>query len=218
MKKITLLFTILCASALSAMEPERSQVEWENLPKALIPIMNTYLIEYNNLDDMVNDIKKATQELNTMINEKSGNLAAFTEFIHVLSYKFNKNTFIIATKFGTPAAKAYLDLGNKLIKASNTNDIKSATQLLKQGADPNFSDIYIIERIKSPLKQGVTIHPITTPLLLAIRNGNIELITLLLDNGAKPESDAHYDANDAWTYDTSKLEKIKQLLENARRK
>jgi hypothetical protein len=116
MKRITSLFTIVCAaSQLYGME----QPFYESSPKENI---NTAL---NNLDEI----------------QHIDNLKDFTNLVHMLAEKSNTGTREIAEKCEAPAAKTYLDLVQKL---SNTTDINEITKLIQDDADVNFTSTLML--------------------------------------------------------------------------
>ncbi len=239
MKKIALLFTILCVGALFGMEPERGHyVGMEALPKEIKATIVMYLNEYDNLDDIVNAIKITSLtncELYKIVDEMYGNQKGFAVLAHLLANKFNTTTEDVAYQFNTPAAKTYISLGQKLIKAVKLNTIDEVAQLILQGADVNFTKTYSTTNI-SITQQGsrdITESYEESPLFRAIQSGNVEIVKLLLDSGAKVESDdyyvrhkhliklegqdAFYESKGYWPSNDA-TKKIRQLLEEARKK
>jgi hypothetical protein len=201
MKKVALLFTILCANGLNGMnKPEVGRyVGFEHLPTdvktTIIIILNTH----DTLDDTISAIKETSKklsltnkELNKIINEMYATQKAFTTLVHMLENKFKSDgltTEEIAQKFGTPAAKTYITLGNSLILKAESSYYNEATlQLIqKKNADVNFSH----RRDKFDFETGydaITQNKIKTPLISAIQYLNDKIVKALLDKGAKPQS------------------------------
>lgn len=182
MKKIALLFTLLCVVALNSMEPEKPELDpviWKNLPEDVKPLIIMALTESgDNIDLAICNIIKAAhinRKLNEMINEKYGNLVGFTELVGILGKKFPHITREeIAKKFDIPIAKQYADLGFELLVKVGYGSIGQIVESIKQGADVNFhSDHgFFGKRI--------------TPLILAIKGIKVDAVRLLLDFGANP--------------------------------
>lgn len=224
MKKITLLFTIMCVSALNSMESEVKPT-YRSLPAELKQhIINTALALGNNLPETIKIIKSASalhginyndtalvnalmkkfpdtvkgiivfalekpelyQKVITIVTKKEtfktivddlkeenilqDNLKGFTVLVHMIQEYRTKQlgTKDIADIFRTPLAKEYIRLGDSLVEASTNNVLTISRELIEQGADINYSST-----------NG-------TPLIVAAANGNIELVTLLLNAGANP--------------------------------
>ncbi len=156
MKKITLLFTLLCAGALNGMEvPEHGHyvgIGIEALPDDVKPLIIMYLNEYDDVDDIVTAIKATSlsnKELNKIVNEMYGNQKGFAALAHMLANKFNTTTEVVAEEFGTPAAKHYLDLGNQLNTAISSGKFNIAKKLIEKGADVNYPAEIIISILKN---------------------------------------------------------------------
>ncbi len=93
MKKLALLFLILCAGALNGMEnPEQKQfLLYGNLTKDLKAHIITFIKTYDNLDDIINTLESASaanKELNKIVINLYDNLPGFTALIGVLKEKF----------------------------------------------------------------------------------------------------------------------------------
>jgi len=211
MKKIALLFTILCAGQLYGMkrikpelklEPEYGHyVGWANLPPELKALIITYINTYDTLDDIVDAIKATSEtnkELNLMVNEKYGNLPGFTALVHILADKFNKTTHDIAAIFKTPVAKEYIDINNSFIFTTlpngsvvyglyDRNILEYVKSFIKNGGDVNYTlpDIRIREKPHMSL-----LSYLYDELNYGFARYNSEVfkkaIELLLDAGADP--------------------------------
>ncbi len=230
MKKMTLLFTILCAGQLYGMEPELNPAIWgqEQLPNDVKTLVMVTLAQSgDNLDLAINNIKKASlinKTLNQMINAAYGNLQGFTKLVHMLADKFDKPTKTVAEKFGTPVAKQYIELGDLLISKIGLirfyrEGISEVTQLIKNGADVNYSAGGPTIKLQDPelpqtsMSYTVTENSFITPMWTAVRSANLKTVKLLLNFGAKPESDEYY----SWSLsDIVANQAIKQLLDEAR--
>lgn len=204
MKRIALLFTIVCTGVLIGMEQPSSSFEWEQLPKELRAIIVSYLHTYKELDDIVSALKTASRtnkELNQMIN--MGNLAGFTILAHKLADQFGITTADVASKFNTSTAQTYLTLGYNLLDFAGYNleyGHAKVIELINDGADVNFSSY-------------------KTPLELAITNYNLKTVQLLLDAGAKPtDEDWNTAKRSAEIAPVKEAGTIKQLIEDAMKK
>jgi len=223
MKKIALLFAILCVGALSGMKRIKPKPEleyghyvgWGNLLPELKALIITYLNTYDNPDDIVNAIKatsKTNKELNQMVNEKYGNLSGFTALVHTLAKKFNRSTESIAEEFKTPTAKQYIQLNDDLLTTVITGTIDEVTQLINQGADVNYGKAYKI--IQGRIFIDADYYDAWTPLYYAVMYSYHDKVKLLLTAGAIPRSDNYY----CWTKDKNSADQMKQLLDEAREK
>lgn len=178
MKKLTVLFTLLCtASALNGMKPERGRyVGMGDLPPEVQAIIVSYLHTYDNLNDIVKAIKATSEtnrQLKEIVNEEYGDPKKFKALVHVLANKFNTATKNIAEQLGTPfTTKHYTLAGDTLIQAIKNGSIHDVTKAIALGADVNYSFDHGEDKL--------------TPLLLAVTNEKYEIIKLLLDNGANP--------------------------------
>lgn len=129
------------------------------------------------------------------------------------------------------SALQYLDLFSELMyrlsfyrgnKPDGTlRHFEIITQLLEQGADSNGSKSHTSRFTMHNPTRIITQYSRRNVLDHALKDGDSKLVKLLLDFGAKPKSEAYYDAHHMWTGMYGKrLDKIeiKQLLEEARKK
>ncbi len=232
MKKIALLFTILCAGALYGMKRIQSRSKYGHyvsmaelspeIQVMIIQALNTYDKNLNpeeNLVNIINAIKAMSatnRQFNTIVNDIYGNLAGFTALVHILGKKFNINTDVIATKFETPIAEKYIQLGQNLMKETVQLDpINKVVQLIEQGADVNYSTKgYTVTRPIFSLANEANYYDAYTPLYWAVRFSRHALVKLLLNAGAIPKSNDYYE----WPRDNNSADAMKQLLEEARGK
>jgi len=216
MKKIALLFTILCAGPLNGMAlpkpDELNPALSGKLPEDVKPIIIMALSQSgDNLNSAIRTIKKASlnnKTLQRIINEKWAGLKGFTTLVHKLANKFNTSTQEVAQKFKTPAAKQYLNLSNKLILAINYDvPINQIKQLINQGADVNYTfDTAFYNTGATPLTRAVVYNGIPT-------------IKLLLNSGANPNlKDSFGKSAFEWVQKFITDEETKQLLDQAMRK
>jgi hypothetical protein len=204
MKKIILLFTIVCVGQLYGMEPT-----YHTLPKELQnEIVSTALATSKSVDDAVNMIKKlgtlygvhystqaATNLLMTILPNDIGQaidevkklqgttLEDFTKLVHLLAGKFTRTTTEnIAKRFDAPIAQTYIDLGEQLLGVMFDDHPFKVSALIKNGADINFSAAsYSFADMKDVIK---------SPLSVAIEELNVTAVEVLLRPGIKITKDA----------------------------
>ncbi len=172
MKKIALFFTIACAGQLYGMEsqPIKFGEEWKNLPHEVIYLI---LQSGNNLDDAIKNIVKASA-INKELNNELNDLKGFTKIVHMIADEFNSTTADVAKKFETPTSTTYLALVDKLRSAMLHNNVNEVAQVIEKGVDVNYNFKPFFNATGASL------------LARAVYLENIEIIKLLLDNGANP--------------------------------
>jgi len=256
MKKIMLLFTLLCAGQIYGMEPlypkqqpkiltqqeKKELVEFyrSRLPELKQEIIRQALKSSTTLDEAIDRVKIFSALNGIKFDELFNNIKDFTMLVHILSsiyirpvadiakklgvpeemvvklastltpekiaQEFKFNTVEIAQKINTPTAKKYIELGDELVSAVAQLEeywpdyINEITQLINDGADVNFSNIY-----------G------RTPLLKTIQSLNPQGVAFLLQAGAKP-SQLEVEVNNNLVARSNKAKIIKQLLEDAMQK
>ncbi len=137
MKKLILLFTIVCAGQLYGMEAEQKMGALGTLPQDIRnEIVNTALATSNNPDEAISMIQK----LSTFYNVPYDNLNDFKRLVHLLADKFGMSTLEIASKFDTKTAKEYSMLGNLLMQNIIFSKSDEITELISKGADVNLSE------------------------------------------------------------------------------
>ena len=220
MKKIALLFTIVCAGQLYGMEPMEAE-RIGDLPEELQrEITQAAITSSNTLDEAIAMIKKLSASFGVQYDTLFANIndklftknKDFTQLVHMLSNKFNLSTEEIAKKFETPAAKNYLQLANMLMDSvtGEDTDVKGITTLIeKYGADVNYT--------------FATAFPDTgaTILTWAIAHGNNpETIKLLLNLGANPNLKNQFGMTALeWAQEfTGSDEELKQLIKETMNK
>jgi len=233
--KIALLFTILCAGQLYGMELKRGNLgAFEQLPEDVHKVIIKALATSNDLEQTIEAIKVAS----ALQGVRYDNLKDFTKLVHILADKFYRPTIFhglmgpaksterVAEMFVTPVAKEYIELNRELLKMTawigsrnpdRTEVINKLKELIEAGADVNFSPAYTLN-----VEVGkVVVQVSTSPMRNAMLGGNLDTLQLLLDYGAKLESDEYYDTYDFWPhYDgywmlTTK-EQVKQLIDKER--
>ncbi len=230
MKKIVLLFTLLCAGHLYGMkrlrptekteeklEAKELEAIWEALLEDVKPLIIMASAEGDeDLDTTIYNIIKVSlinKQLNEMINEKYGNLPGFTALVHTLAKKFNKSTKTIAEKFKTPTAEQYIQLSQNLLKAVKLNTIDEVAKLIKQGADVNYGTGYAVTKPLDVLTD-TNYYDAQTPLFFAVMLSDHEIAKLLLNAGAIPKPNDYY----RWPRDKNSADEMKQLIEEGREK
>ena len=200
MKKIALLFTIICVQLYgmestfvpvfakgfdghgktTADKPKPGRyIGIDNLPQEIQAIIVSSLHTYDNPDELIHAIKvisRTNTTLRKIIFARYGdfsNLQQFTALVHILANKFHLGTKEIADKFNTPTSKQYVELGNKVMHYVFTS--KSLTDHLNE--------------ITELLQQGADVNYFKqfngiTNLHQAVTNLNPKLVQLLLDYGA----------------------------------
>ncbi len=186
MKKIALIFTLLCASVLNGMEPIKPEpgryvgLGIESLPSDIQAIILSYVHAYDDPEELITAIK-ALSGTNTALRKiifahygDFSNWQGFVALVHVLAKKFDLSTKEIATIFNTSTSAQYVQLGDALAynvyaSKSSTEHIDEITKLIKNGADVNYFN-----------SNGMT------ALHQAVININPIIVQLLLSNGANP--------------------------------
>ncbi len=228
MKKIALLFTILCAGMLNGMEPEQGRFKgWGDLlPEMKVMVIQTLNTTYDdqlssqeNLKNIIAAIK-ATRlvdtESNKIITTMYGDQSGFMTLAHILAKELNTSTYNVAKEFKTNASQKYLDLGTQLANAIRGKDNAKVAELIIKGADVNF--------MENPVNMPLHIkYRGNTLLITAIMYQNsAEVIKLLLDKGANPNLENHIFEPLLNKFKKSKYSedasKIRTLLEEARKK
>ncbi len=186
MKKIIVLFTILCAGQLYAMKrpsKESTLLETENiggLPKELQDkITQTAIASSDNLDEAITTIKKLSTALGVSYDKLFSNLDDFTRVALTLADRFSIYPFApitpyaVAQKLNTPIAERYM-AGYSLLRDAVrwSNDEMGLDMSLK----PLLSNYPGIAKI----------DPQILFLALEARKNTLEVIKLLLENGANP--------------------------------
>ena len=175
MKKIVLLFTVLCAGALNSMDHVKNgHTPLENLSLEAKNAL-TLAFETKNLDTVITTLKKISDTDDELYNKAMFNILyvakdkhAFKNLVHILARQFNMHPHKIAEKFKTPTSKKYVELYNELEK--------------------NVIDKQNIITIKKLIEGGVDVTANPNILFLAIfaENPKAAIIKLLLDHGANP--------------------------------
>jgi hypothetical protein len=187
MKKIALIFTLLCASVLNGMEPIKPEpgryvgLGIESLPSDIQAIILSYVHAYDDPEELITAIK-ALSGTNTALRKiifahygDFSNWQGFVALVHVLAKKFDLSTKEIATIFNTSTSAQYIKLGDALAynvyaSKSSTEYLDEITKLIKDGADVNYF----------ASSNGMT------ALHQAVINLNPTIVQLLLSNGANP--------------------------------
>jgi hypothetical protein len=193
MKKIALLFTIVCAGQLYGMEqPERGYYTGiaelsPEIQVMIIQALNTYdskLTPEENITKIVNAIKALSitnKQLHAVLSDMYGDLKSFTLLVGTLAEKFPSiSKEGIAKEFNTPMAKKYINLGHELLNfAELGNKNTEISKLIKEsGADVNFNGLYV-----NVFAEATTIG---SPLSVAVENLNVSTVEVLLALGAHP--------------------------------
>lgn len=130
MKKMTLLFTILCAGQLYGMKDLPSDVQHEIVKKA---IESSRTIE---------DAARAINVACTVQGACYNNLKDFNKLLGLLQGKFPAEyKYEMAKKINTETARKYMSLNEKWFSIMNSDkpSMGLVKRLLDEGADPNFS-------------------------------------------------------------------------------
>jgi hypothetical protein len=213
MKKVALLFTILCVSILNGMENHRNHngSHLENLSVEAQAALNA-AFKTGKLDTVINTIKEISDIDNELYNNVLFNmiyviryLKEFTTLVHILAKEFKMDPYKIAEKFKTPTAKRYVELYKQLEKQIlNKQNITETKKLIAEGAD-------------------VTANPMLLFLALLAENPTTTMIKLLLENGANPfvtdkDGRTPLEYLNAVRKNIPKYAPIKSLFENAMKK
>lgn len=194
MKRIVLLFTILCVNALNGMEQGQHNY-WDYLPKELKQvIMHILVTTGDTIDEAVNNIKQASRinkELNQML---TGNIKGFTALVHILANKFNVSPIGVAGYFEIPIADKYKNLYDQLVNAVVEGNLVDIKRLIAEEADITAGQI-IIPALRSKSKVAV--------------------IKLLLENGANPFETLESVERKQSLRNFPEYQQIKSLLEEA---
>ena len=138
MKKLILLFTIVCAGQLYGMEPEHKMGDFGELPKDVHNEIKMALASNDTLEETIKAIKVAS----VLWGARYDSLENFTKIAHRLANEFGVSTSEVADKFGTSIAKKYNELGSKLIGnlvySDDPGAIDRIVRLIEDGADVNF--------------------------------------------------------------------------------
>ncbi len=158
MKKLILLFTMVCTGQLYGMEQENIMDLPEDIRNHIIKMA---LPSSDTLAEAIQAIKAGV-----LRGVRYDNLKDFTKLVHTLSKQFNMAPFDIAQAFDTQTANKYLELYAELETAVDKNDIEGVKKAIKDGADITSNG------------------PFGNLLFSAIYNKNIDMIKLLLARGA----------------------------------
>lgn len=211
MKKLILLFTMVCATnQLYGME--QATPKETLLPDLKQKITHMASSASKNLNEAINALESASTFYGVQFDKLFfDNLKDFTALVNLLAKKFpDKSRKEIAEKFKTPIAKKYVHLGEKLANNWKKKDI--LTQLIKEGVDLYYSITYATD-------EGVYL---LTPLNRATMSKNVEIVQLLLDAGANPNykdslGKTAFEYIDKHASD-NKTQKIRQMLDEAMNK
>ena len=146
MKKLILLFTIVCAGQLYGMVPEYviKAGDMASLPQEIRKFIVLTLVESSTLEEAITAIRLLTEtskELNTMVNEP----ITMRTIIRILAQKFNAPSEYIAKKLNTSGSKNYMTRGLDLRVALYQKDFVGAENLIKSGGadiDYQTADVY----------------------------------------------------------------------------
>ncbi len=139
MKKLILLFSIVCAGQLYGMEAENIMDLPEEIRNEIINAHNELikkaLASSNTLEEAVQAIKAGALQ-----GVKYDNLEDFTRLVRILADKFGVYTEQVALAFNIPIAEKYIELGQSLIKSIESFSLKAFYTALEEGADMNFTN------------------------------------------------------------------------------
>ncbi len=219
MKKIALLFTLVCVGQLYGMEQEQPKKDlgaFEQLPEDVHNvIINMAFATSNTLHQTIETIKA----MSALRRAQYDNLKDFTKLVHILADKFYYDTDSVARVYNTSTAHTYRGLGSRLL------DIASlAHKPIWSG--PGVEDLsYILDRMKQLITEGADVNfsgsQLSTPLYKALEKGNAEAVKLLLEFGAKvrPEDIKIYEKKVAnGDIGLFEAKTIKKLLDEAMEK
>jgi hypothetical protein len=97
----------------------------------------------------------------------------FTKLVHELAEQANKTTEYIATQFGTPIAKQYIDLLNELTRALSGNPFfksRSIHEIIADGVDLNYTSDNHLPVLFCVIELGARPQTLTI-LSFLLRNG-----------------------------------------------
>jgi hypothetical protein len=224
MKKIVLLFTIVCASQLYGMDPTSSFTKVSE-DRSLYELQRTGPQNISDLPkDVHNEIIKtalatspdllrtieAINVASALRGVRYDNLKDFTRLVHILSNKFNAlDASMIDWFLGyhmpgvALTADEYATLAHDLIDAIEKGQVDTAASLIEQGADVNYS--FFSED-----------YGYTSALIIAVRKNDTEIVKLLLNAGANPHHTDKYTRKTALDYAQEKgSQEIVKLLTDA---
>ncbi len=145
MKKLILLFSIVCAGQLHGMEPEYviKADDMASLPQEIRKFIVLTLVESSTLEEAITAIRLLTEtnkEFNAMVNDP----IIMRTIIRILVQKFNAPSEYIAIKLNTPGSKSYIASYSLLRSALDQKDFVKAENLIKAGADIDYqpADVY----------------------------------------------------------------------------
>ena len=182
MKKIALLFTIICAGQLYGMEPMEAE-HIGDLPGELQrEITQAAIASSKDLGKAIAMIKKLSESFGIQYNKLFGNIQDFTKLVYMLLDGFEVSPYL---RKGTPyliaqdlekahftLASEYLSLREQLQKSVTEGDknIEETKKLIEEGADVNSANTIFMA--------------LSANFLLA--RPAVQTIKLLLDHGANP--------------------------------
>ena len=223
MKKTLSLFMVITATASLYSMEQPFTYALNTLPQEVQNIVVEYLVQGTSSDSIIKSIQTTSctcLSLHATIytlygigyssliktNDTHDPHDKFHKFVHVLANKFNTGTGEIVTKVKAPIFQRYFNLFVQFQDAvwGTDPDINQVKDLIAQGVDINGS---------GPGR--------VTPLMHAIPFHHINLITLLLTNGANPNAiGTKMTTTDSLNliFDLKKRKQITQLLEDAQKK
>ena len=219
MKKIALLFAIICAGQLYGMEPMEAE-HIGDLPKELQKeiaqtVVQTAMLESKNVGEAIATIKKLSESFGIQYNKLFGNIQDFTKLVYMLLDGFEVSPYL---RKGTPylivrdlqdahftLASKYLVLREQLDNSVFQGDknIEKTKKLIEEGADVNSS----------------TILDTTLSANLLLARPAVQTIKLLLDHGANPYAKNIQDLTPLeFANEQDGSQEIIELLQNAMEK
>lgn len=205
MKKIALLFMIVCAGALNGMEPMKAE-RISDLPE---DVHNEIIKKALASGDTLSEVMQTVNVASALRGMRYNNLKDFTKLVHILAANtFDTQTDMVAWHLKnfapdmTEIANQYITLTHNLTDAIETRNINAADLSIQQGADVNYS--FFCE------EYGYTIA-----LISAVRNKDKAMVKLLLDAGANPHFKDRYRKTALDYAQANASQEIIKLLEDA---